>query len=234
MRALLAAACACLCGCLSLQVGDRPPGGDIPLSAEPPPAAAAAPARPKVPAAEEAAIESALKVVERDRAAYKIGPSDLLEISVYQEKDLDKKVRVSPDGVVTMPLAGAVKVAGLGVAEAEAAVTEKLRRFVINPQVSVFVVEYGNKQVYVLGEVSKPGSYALPTESGLTVIEAITLAGGFGQFAAQDRTKVIRKAKGGPSQSIPVDVSAITKRGDKSKDLQLEPNDVVFVPESIF
>jgi len=151
----------------------------------------------------------------------------------YQEKDLERKVRVSPDGVITMPLAGSVKVAGLGVVEAEQALTERLKRFLIAPQVSIFIAEYGNKQVYVLGEVAKPGSYPLPTEAGLTVIEAITLAGGFSQYAAPDKTRIIRKKPGG-SSNIPIDISAVTKRGDKSKDLQLEPNDVVYVPESVF
>lgn len=231
MRRLVPLPALLLSGCmgLSVQLGDsRPGGGDRT------PVPAAAPDAPKdKPASEEAALASVLETVEKDRATYRIGPADLLEISVYQEKDLERKVRVSPDGVITMPLAGTVKVAGLGVADAEKAVTERLRRYLIAPQVSIFIAEYGNKQVYVLGEVAKPGSYPLPTEAGLTVIEAITLAGGFSQYAAPDRTRVIRKRPGG-SANIPIDVSAVTKRGDKSKDIPLEPNDVVFVPESVF
>lgn len=207
---------------LSMQVGDpRPPSAPVP--GETVPAAAK----------EEAVLATVLETVERDRSAYRIGPADLLEVSVYQEKDLERKVRVSPDGIITMPLAGSVKVAGLGVVEAEQAVTERLKRFLIAPQVSIFIAEYGNKQVYVLGEVAKPGSYPLPTEAGLTVIEAITLAGGFSQYAAPDRTRIIRKKPGG-SSNIPIDISGVTKRGDKSKDLALEPNDVVYVPESVF
>ncbi|TBR17506.1 hypothetical protein EPO15_16780 [bacterium] len=240
MKGLLAAACAALlAGCmgLSLQVGDARPGGGLGRGGPAPadvPAASEAPGKDSpVAAKEEAKLASVLETVERERATYRIGPADLLEVSVYQEKDLDRKVRVSPDGVITMPLAGTVKVAGLGVADAEQAVTERLKRFLIAPQVSIFIAEYGNKQVYVLGEVAKPGSYVLPTEAGLTVIEAITMAGGFSQYAAPDRTRVIRKKKGG-SANIPIDVSAVTKRGDKSKDIQLEPNDVVFVPESVF
>ncbi|TPW20031.1 MAG: polysaccharide export outer membrane protein [Elusimicrobia bacterium] len=224
-----------LAGCVSLQVGTPRPGGGLPLGAADGPAGVPDPAAKKAPdkAKEEAALASVLDAVERDRSTYRISPADLLEVSVYQEKDLDRKVRVSPDGVITMPLAGTVKVAGLGVVEAEKAVTDRLKRFFIAPQVSIFIAEYGNKQIYVLGEVSKPGSYPLPTEAGLTVIEAITLAGGFSQYAAPDRTRIIRKS-GGTSANIPIDISAVTKRGDKSKDLQLEPNDVVYVPESVF
>jgi polysaccharide export outer membrane protein len=216
---------------LSLQVGDAAPGGG-PAPAGAPAAAGPAP-KGAAPAKEDAVLATVLEAVEKDRSSYRIGPADLLEVSVYQEKDLERKVRVSPDGVITMPLAGSVKVAGLGVVEAEQALTERLKRFLIAPQVSIFIAEYGNKQVYVLGEVAKPGSYALPTEAGLTVIEAITLAGGFSQYAAPDKTRIIRKKPGG-SSNIPIDISAVTKRGDKSKDLQLEPNDVVYVPESVF
>lgn len=237
MRRLAPLAAALLSGCmgLSLQVGDPRPPSTVGKGGPAQPAAAEAPGPKAAPAAakEEAKLASVLETVERERATYRIGPADLLEVSVYQEKDLERKVRVSPDGVITMPLAGSVKVAGLGVADAEQAVTERLKRFLIAPQVSIFIAEYGNKQVYVLGEVAKPGSYVLPTEAGLTVIEAITMAGGFSQYAAPDRTRVIRKKPGG-SANIPIDVSAVTKRGDKSKDIQLEPNDVVFVPESVF
>ena len=146
---------------------------------------------------------------------------------------MDRKVRVSPDGVITFPLAGSVKVGGLDVPHAEAALTEQLKKYLINPQVSVFIKEYGNKIIYVLGEVQRPGSYPIPTEARLSVLEAVTLAGGFTQYAAQDRTRIIRK-KSGKSETLTVEVSAITKRGDKSQDLSLEPNDVVFVPESLF
>lgn len=237
MRNLLAVPALLLTGCMgmSLQVGNpRPPGLPAPGGKGAPEAASAPARKPSAaPIKEEAVLATVLETVERDRSSYRIGPADLLEVSVYQEKDLERKVRVSPDGIITMPLAGSVKVAGLGVVEAEQAVTDRLKRFLIAPQVSIFIAEYGNKQVYVLGEVAKPGSYPLPTEAGLTVIEAITLAGGFSQYAAPDRTRVIRKKPGG-SSNIPIDVSAVTKRGDKSKDIQLEPNDVVFVPESVF
>ncbi|MBI5243893.1 MAG: polysaccharide biosynthesis/export family protein [Elusimicrobia bacterium] len=183
--------------------------------------------------AEEAAIQRALQLVQKQQTSYKISPADLLEITVYQEKDLERKVRVSPEGVISFPLIGQVQVAGLSVPEAEDAVINKLKRFYVSPQVTIFIQEYGNKQVYVLGEVKNPGSYALPTEAPLTVLEALTLAGGFSQYAAVDRTRVIRNVNG-KSESYTIEITAITKRGDKSKDLRLAPNDVIYVPESFF
>ncbi|MFC1679650.1 polysaccharide biosynthesis/export family protein, partial [Elusimicrobiota bacterium] len=182
---------------------------------------------------EEVALQSALQFLESQQHSYKISSADLLEITVYQEEDMTRRVRVSPKGIITFPLIGKVKVSGLGVAEAEQAITTMLKRYVIDPQISIFITEYGNKQVYVLGEVKNPGSYALPTEAPLSVLEAITLAGGFTQYASVDNTRVIRKSAG-KSRTFPIEISAITKRGDKSKDLQLNPNDVIFVPESFF
>lgn len=182
---------------------------------------------------EEAAIASALAQITEVRPDYKIGPADLIHVTVYQDADLSRKVRVSQNGSISIPLVGAVQIGGLALYDAERVVADKLRSYLVDPQVSLFIEEYGNKQIYVLGEVKKPGSYAIPTESRLTALEAISIAGGFTAIAAKDRTKVIRKVSG-KSQSLTVEVSSITKRGEKEKDLPLQPNDVVFVPQSFF
>lgn len=224
-----------LAGCagVGLRVGDAPAEGSVPAS--PPPRAAAPSPAPRTEASskEEEAIQAALRLVASKRAAYSISAADLLEIKVYQEQDLERTARVSPEGSITMPLIGEVQLAGLSVAQAEKAIHQKLKRYIVDPHVSVFIREYGNKQVYVLGEVAKPGSYPLPTEAPLTVLEAVTLAGGFTQYAAANRTRVIRSREG-ENQTFVVEVAAITKRGEKSKDIRLEPNDVIFVPESFF
>ncbi|OGR45812.1 MAG: hypothetical protein A2021_04290 [Elusimicrobia bacterium GWF2_52_66] len=157
----------------------------------------------------------------------------MLEITVFQEADMSRTARISGNGTITFPLAGNLKLAELSVPEAESFLAEKLSEFLIKPQVTVLIKEYGNKQIYVLGEVKKPGSITLPPERRLTVLEAITLAGGFTDLAAPDRTKVLRNANG-QNQKIPVEISRITKQGDKSADIFLEPNDTVFVPQSFF
>lgn len=185
--------------------------------------------------AEAAQLNTILSTVKkRDKSNYKIGPADLLEISVFREKDMDRVIRVSQKGSVSFPLVGVIELGGLPVIEAEEKLSSELSKFLVSPQVTIFIKEYGNKQVYVLGEVEKPGSYELPTEAKLTVLEAISMAGGFSKIAAKDRTKVIRGTDDGKSQSFDVEVSAITKRGEKEKDLPLEPNDVVYVPQSFF
>lgn len=174
-----------------------------------------------------------MEEITAKKGDYKISASDLLAITVYQDKEMNREVRVSQNGDISFPLAGEVQVGGHSTIEAEQILSEKLKEYLVNPQVSIFIKEYGNKSVFVLGQVNKPGSYALPTESKMTVLEAVSLAGGFTPIAAPDRTKVIRKS-GGKSESIRVEVSAITRFGQKDKDVVLQPNDIVYVPQSFF
>ena len=178
---------------------------------------------PEVPAAVDAVIEE-----------YKINSFDLLEISVYQEPDLNKTVRVSQDGFISFPLIGKVKVAGMDIISAEELMAEQLGRdYLVDPSVTVFIKEYNIKKVFVLGQVKTPGSYNIPQDKGLSVLESIVLAGGFTNVAAIDNTRIIRVEKG-VKKYVEVKISDITKRGDKSKDIKLRPNDIVFIPERLF
>ncbi len=183
--------------------------------------------------AEESAIAEALQQMGSHKVDYEISAADLLEVSVYQDKDMSRIIRVSQNGTITFPLIGSVQIGGLSVVEAQNLIASQLKDYIVNPQVTIFIREYGYKKVFVLGQVAKPGSYDLPTESKLTVLEAVSLAGGFTPIAAPNRTKVIRNA-GGKSESFTIEVSAITKRGEKSKDMPLEASDVVYVPQSFF
>lgn len=194
--------------------------------------AAQAPETPQ----QEALLEQQLLQSARDqqnKLNYKIQPGDLIEITVYKEADMDRTARISGNGTITFPLAGIIKLSEISVPEAESFLAEKLSEYLVRPQVTVLIKEYGNKQVYVLGEVKKPGSITIPAERRLSVLEAITLAGGFTELAAKDRTKVLR-GNGDSAQSIQVEITRITKQGDKSADIYLEPNDTVYVPQSFF
>lgn len=212
-----------------------------PAAEAPAPAAAASTAPTAVPkadaaaakAAEEAAIASALEALNKGKVDYTIAPADLISVQVYQDPDMNRRVRVGQNGTISLPLVGPIQVGGLTVVDAEAAIAQKLKKYLVNPQVTLFIEEYGNKSIYVLGEVNRPGSYPIPAESRLTVLEAVSTAGGFTPIAAQDRTKVLRKVNG-QSQSIQVEVTAITQKGEKDKDIQLQPNDIVYVPQAFF
>ncbi|MFH2201738.1 MAG: polysaccharide biosynthesis/export family protein [Elusimicrobiota bacterium] len=182
----------------------------------------------------EVDLSTILQSVKQSKASYKISPVDLLEITVYREESMDRTVRVGQKGLISFPLAGEIQVGGLSTIEAERLIAEKLSEFFVDPQITVFIKEYSNKQIYVLGEVKSPGAFDLPTEKRMTVLEAISKAGGFSPVAAKDRTKVIRATPDGKNISITIEVSAITSRGEKDKDIPLEPNDVIHIPQSFF
>lgn len=183
--------------------------------------------------AEEAAIATAIQQMESKKADYHISNADLIRITVLGEEDLAREVRVSQNGTITFPLIGSVALGGLSTSQAESAIATKLNDYLRGAQVTVFIKEYGNKKVFVFGHVNKPGAVEIPTETKLTVLEAISQAGGFSPLAAPDRTRVVRMLNG-VSQSFTIEVSAITKKGEKDKDIALEPNDIVFIPESYF
>lgn len=169
----------------------------------------------------------------RQSPAYVLQPGDLVEIKVFMEEDMDRILRVSGSGGVTYPLVGTVHIAGYTVEQAEERLGEALRTYLKNPQVSMLIKEYGNKTVYVLGQVAKPASIEIPPEKPLTILEAITSAGGFTDVAAVSKVRVLRM-QDGQQKAIDVDVTQITKQGNKAMDIALLPGDVVFVPQSLF
>ncbi len=162
---------------------------------------------------------------------YRIGVGDLLQIEVYDEKDLTKEVRVLTDGFISFPLIGAIKAAGLTVSGLEKEIKKLLAaKYLVDPQVTVFVKEFSD--IYVFGEVKKPGSF--PLFGRMTVFEAITLAGGFTEVANPAKVKIVRQQQDGQEVTFEVDIGRITKKGEASEDKDLEANDRVIVPRSFF
>jgi polysaccharide export outer membrane protein len=169
----------------------------------------------------------------RSSQTYKLQPGDLVEIQVFREDNMDRTLRISGNGSITFPLVGAVPIANCSLEEAENRLVERLTKYLKNPQVSMLVKEYGNKTVYVLGQVQKPAAIQIPPEKSLTVLEAITSVGGFTEIANTSKVRVLRM-KDGKQITIDVDVTQITKQGNKLLDISLMPGDVVFVPQSMF
>ena len=165
---------------------------------------------------------------------YQIQPLDTIQINVFSEPDLSVKVRVSAKGTINYPLLNSVQIGGLTVTEAESLLKQRLGRdFLVNPQVSVLVERANSRRVFLLGQVRSPGAIEFPADEGLTILQAIARAGGFTPIAAPNRVSIIR-SEDGTEKKITVNVTAIINSGDKSKDLQLRPDDVIAVPESIF
>jgi protein involved in polysaccharide export with SLBB domain len=173
-------------------------------------------------AAEQAGIATAMQKVASGQIDYRLAPADRVSITVYKAPDMSRKVRVDPDGAVSLVLLGPVKIGGLTMAEAQAAIENKLAKYLVNPQISLSIEEYGNKTIFVMGEVQNPGSYAITAESRMTVPEAIRAAGGFTADAARDRARLLRTVDGA---SVTFTIT---------QDVVLEPNDVVFVPQNVF
>lgn len=165
---------------------------------------------------------------------YKVDAGDILTITVYEQSDLTTKARVSVEGEISFPLLGRVEVKGLSVKEIAETIRVLLEKdYLVNPQVSVFIEEYRAKKVFVMGFVNRPGEYELFKDRPTTVLEAITMAGGFKEGAAHNGTKVIRK-EDGKEVTIPVKVSDIMNKGAKDKDVPVLPGDIIVVPESFF
>ncbi len=177
-------------------------------------------------------LQQALQKVQSSQD-YEIGPSDLLKITVYQEKDMDLELRVSQNGTIPFPLIGTVKIGKLTVANAVQMLQTQLAVYLVNPQVSILIKEYRDRKIFVLGEVKNSGAYPLPNDVPLTVLEAISLAGGFSDIAAIDKTRVMRK-QGDKLETIYVDLSQITKNKHQRDALTLSANDIVFVPQTFF
>ena len=179
--------------------------------------------------------QDVLQGIEKVRASqtYKLQPGDLVEIQVFREDNMSRILRVSGNGTITFPLVGVITVAGYSLEDAEQRLMERLSDYLKNPQVSMLIKEYGHKTVYVLGQVQKPAAIQIPPEKPLTVLEAITSVGGFTDIANTSKVRVLRM-ENGKQTTRDVDVSLITKQGDKSLDITLMPGDVIFVPQSMF
>ncbi|MCU0699867.1 MAG: polysaccharide export protein [Myxococcaceae bacterium] len=159
-----------------------------------------------------------------------LGTGDFLEVRVYQEPDLSGIFRVSPEGVIDFPLCGKVRVSSLTPSLAADAITGCLKQgYVRRPQVTVMVKEFNSKRIFVFGDVSKPGSF--PYEEGMTIVSAVSAAGGFNRTAARNGVNITRLIEGRETR-VPVKVDDIINGSQKN--FALLPGDIVFVPEAIF
>ena len=161
----------------------------------------------------------------------KLDPGDVFDVRVYGEDELSNTYRVSRDGAIDFPLVGRVAVEGLEPSEVASRLAKQLRddQFLVNPQVSVFVKEYNSKRVSVVGAVAKPGTFPLTT--GMTVVQAITLAGGFSNLADRNGTVLTRKTDDGTVR-YRIRVDKVTS--GQSPDFPLAAGDIIYVPERLF
>jgi polysaccharide biosynthesis/export protein len=155
---------------------------------------------------------------------YRIGAEDVLHIIVWDNKDLEQTVVVRPDGKISFPLAGEIQAEDLTVPQLTEVLTQRLSIAVKNPNVSVMVKEMRSFRVHVAGKIARPGTY--PIKAGTPLLQALTLAGGTSENADLSAAYIVRKDK-----RVAIDLRKLIQEGDLSKNVRLERDDTIVVPE---
>ena len=161
---------------------------------------------------------------------YQLTTDDQIATEIYGEDELRSAVRLNADGAVSLPLLGSVHLGGLTLDQAAARLTELYGKdYLVNPKVNVVLIGYAKRRFTVLGQVNRPGSYEMPegSLSGIDVLEAIAIAGGYTRIAAPERISVKRR-----DQVLRVDAKRIARAGGKS--FRVQSGDAITVGESIF
>jgi polysaccharide export outer membrane protein len=161
-----------------------------------------------------------------------LAPGDVFQLKIVGEKDLPEEYQVASDGTVDLPYVHTLEVVGLEPQEVARLIRERLieEKILTDPAVVVSVKEYVSKRVTLLGEVQRPGSF--PLTPGLTLIQAVSQAGGFTSIANKEQVHLTRAAKNGSTNTVVLDIGAITE-GD-APDIPLQPGDRIYVKERIF
>jgi len=175
------------------------------------------------------ALDEAAKPVSKE---FLLGPEDVLEVTVWRNQDLSRTVVVRPDGKISLPLIGDVQASGLSAAQVAAKIAARLTEFKENPNVSVSIKEVNSYFIYVLGEVLKPGKY--PIKSYATVLQGVSLAGGFTPYASKNKMQVIRTLTNGDGNEnqlrIPVPYNELISGKGEIENFILKSGDTIVVP----
>jgi polysaccharide biosynthesis/export protein len=165
------------------------------------------------------------------KADYVLQPQDVLKVQVLGEDDLTREVRISQENTVSLPLIGTLDLKNKSARQAQELIRELYDRdYLVNPQVSLIVVEYAKRTVNVLGQVNQPGVKEFPQELGLTLVEAISRAGGPTRLANLKKVTLKRTKPDGTTATDTVNVEELLK-GDTTETWPLQPGDVINVPE---
>jgi len=159
--------------------------------------------------------------------SYVIGAQDVLEIDVWKQKELTRTVEVRPDGKISLPLLNDIQASGLTPMQLAANITDGLKKFITDPQVTVIVTQINSQRVYILGEVTKPGAY--PLLPGMNVLQALSSAGGFTMFANTKKIYVLRQ-QGGKQKKFPFDYKAVISGKHADENIVLRAGDQIVVP----
>jgi polysaccharide export outer membrane protein len=160
-------------------------------------------------------------------AEYVIGPQDVVSIDVWKEPEISRTIPVRPDGKISLPLLNDIQASGLTALQLGKAIRDGLTKFLTSPEVTVTVTQINSRRVYLTGEVARPG--ALPLLPNMTVLQALSSAGGFTQFAKLRNIYVLR-IEGGKQVKHPFNYKEVVKGKNEQENILLQPGDVIVVP----
>lgn len=180
------------------------------------------------PAARAKTAEPANRAMSVDNKSYVIGENDLLDIDVWKQTEVSKTVPVRPDGKISLPLVGQIQASGLTPLQLQSDITEKLKEYISNPEVTVIVVSPRSHQVNIVGQIARPGQY--PLSESMTVLDAIAAAGGFRDFAKETKVYVLRPMPDGTRVRLKFNYKNVIKGKDLQENVTLKPGDTIVVP----
>lgn len=164
---------------------------------------------------------------ETESPHYLIGPDDILNIFVWREPELTRDVTVMPDGRITFPLTGDIMAQGRTVAELKENITAKLKKYIDSPEVTVIVNESRSRRIYTIGNLNRPGPYRL--EVNMTVLQALSTAGGFAEWADTKNILIVRR-QGGKEIQLLFNYKEFISGKNVEQNIVLHPNDTIVVP----
>ena len=163
----------------------------------------------------------------------KLGPSDRIQIVVYQEDDLNTIVTLDDKGMVMLPLLGKTKLGGMTVEAATTNLQEAYGKdYLVHPEVNISVLQYAERHFSVLGEVQRPGSFDIPDNENVNILEAMALAGGYTRLGSPSKVSV-RRIVNGETVIYKLDADALAK-DKKGKLFEIMPDDIIVVGEKTF
>jgi len=158
---------------------------------------------------------------------YEIGPQDIIDVAVWKEPELTRTVPVRPDGKISLPLLNDVQAAGLTPTQLAQQITESLKKYVTDPQVTVIVTQINSQRIYILGEVNRAGAY--PLLPNMNVLQGLSSAGGFTQFANLKKIYVLR-TENGKQTKYPFNYKEVTNGKSTDQNIVLKAGDTIMVP----
>jgi polysaccharide export outer membrane protein len=160
-------------------------------------------------------------------STYVIGPEDGLDINVWKEPDVSRAVPVRPDGKISLPLLNDIQAAGLTPMQLQEVITQGLKKFITGPQVTVIVTQINSRRIYVMGEIARPGAF--PMLPNMTILQALSTAGGFSQYAKLGAIYLLR-SEDGRQVTYPFNYKEVIRGRRPEQNIALKPGDTIVVP----